>query len=310
MSEIKQLTTDILVIGGGAAGIAVAANSARAGRSVVLVDRRAYLGGILPQCIHHGFGLGVYGEDLTGPEYLERQLEGFRSSGATYIASATVLEVSQDRYATISSSDGLCQIHFEHCVLATGCRERTLYSLGVAGTRPQGIYTAGEAQELINLAHQDIGNRIFILGSGDIGQIMARRFSLLGKTVVGIAEIRSELGGIKRNREECIEAFNIPVLLNSTITEVRGYPTLTGATVRHIDSGANEFIECDTLITALGLIPDRSLAEPLAKDGKYPSWLHFCGNANYVHEIVDTVTSEGMRLGATLRTNTDIFQKV
>lgn len=310
MSEINQISTDILVIGGGAAGIAVAASSARAGRSVILVDRRDYLGGILPQCIHHGFGLGVYGEDLTGPEYLERQLEGFRSSGATYIASSTVLELSQECFATVSSPGSLCQIHFGHCVLATGCRERTLYSLPVSGTRPYGIYTAGEAQELVNLGHRDIGNRIFILGSGDIGQIMARRFSLLGKTVVGMAEIRSELGGIKRNREECIEAFNIPVYLNSTVTEVHGYPSLAGVTIHHSDTGADEILDCDTLITALGLIPDRSLAEPLVRDGKYPAWLHFCGNSDYVHEIVDTVTSEGMRLGATFRTNTDIFQKL
>ena len=158
---------------------------------------------------------------------------------------------------------------------------------------------------MIELSGYDVGDNIFILGSGDIGQIMARRFRQLGKTVIAMAEISDHLGGLKRNQEECIEAYNIPVMLKTTVTEIHGYPRTTGVTVHHFDTNTDEFIECETLISALGLIPDRSLADDLKTtdaNGKasYPEWLHFCGNADFVHEIADSASSQGEKLGLTL----------
>jgi len=306
MASIKKIKTEILVIGAGAAGMAVANKLASAGISVLLADRRPYLGGILPQCIHNGFGLGYYGRDLTGPEYCKLQAEALRKSNAEIFLDTQIISINQEKFAIASNANGLFEIHFQHCIMATGCKETSLYSLPIAGTRPSGIYTAGEAQEMVNLGQRDIGKRIVILGSGDIGQIMARRFTLLGKEVVAIIECRDKLGGIKRNREECIEAFNIPVILNSTITEIHGYPELSSVTVSHLDSGQSELLLCDTLVAALGLVPDTELAQSLAKistvgdtnvEGNvYPEWLYFCGNADYVHEIVDSVTFEAEAL--------------
>jgi NADPH-dependent 2,4-dienoyl-CoA reductase/sulfur reductase-like enzyme len=280
--------------------MASASGAAAAGASVLLADERAVPGGVLPQCIHHGFGLGCYGEDLTGPEYCAREADRFRASGASYLPSARVTELRPDRTALISSPDGLFECSFDQVILATGCREKPLYALNVAGTRPSGIHTAGETQELLNLGHYDIGNRAVILGSGDIGQIMARRLTLTGRTVVLMAEINGSLGGMKRNHEECIEAYRIPVVFHATVTAVHGYPALTAVTIHHLDTGTDEIVPCDTLITALGLIPERSLADPLRENGTYPAWLHLCGNADHVHEIVDSVTAEGLRLGQAL----------
>ena len=299
-TPLLRLQTGLLVVGAGAAGMAAAASAAAEGASVLLADDRPVPGGILSQCIHHGFGLGRYGRDMTGPEYRDAESAVFLRSGAAYLPQTRVLALRPDRTALAVSPDGLREISFEHCILATGCRERPLGSLPVAGPRPEGIYTAGEAQELINLGHYDIGDTVFILGSGDIGQIMARRFCLLGKTVAGMAEIRGELGGILRNRVECVEAFHIPVFLRSTVTAVHGFPRLSGVTLQHLDSGQQETIPCDTLITALGLIPDRSLAEPLRTAGGYPDWLHFCGNADTVHSIVDSASAQGAALGKRL----------
>lgn len=300
MADIRTGSAQLLVVGGGAAGMAAASAAALHGLDVVLCDERSSPGGILPQCIHNGFGLGRYGRDMTGPEYCSVEKEVFLSSGAEYLPDTYVMSIRPDRTAVVSGPQGVREISFEECVLACGCRERPLWSLPVGGTRPAGIYTAGEAQEAVNLDHHDIGSRIFILGSGDIGMIMARRFALLGKTVVGIAEIRDHLGGMKRNQQECIEAFDIPVCLNSTVTEVHGYPDLTSVTLRHLDTGLDEIIECDTLITSLGLIPEQSLAEPLMTDSGLPEWLHLCGNAEAVHEIVDSVSTEGERLGTSI----------
>ncbi len=302
MSSVCRLHTDILVIGGGAAGMAAAAGAAEEGGDVLLVDERPCLGGILLQCIHKGFGHGVYGEDLTGPEYCEREKSRFYASGASYIPRAHVTEIRPDRTALFSTPEGIYECSFEQCVLAAGCREKNFYSLGIAGTRPGGIFTAGEAQEMLNLGHyeKEIGNRIVILGTGDIGQIMARRLTITGRTVSAMVEMRDRIGGIKRNRVECIEAYHIPVILLSTVTEVHGYPGITGVTVRNLVSGSEKVLPCDTLITALGLVPERSAAEKLCGEEGFPDWLHLCGNADHVHEIVDSVTTESLELGRTL----------
>lgn len=298
--EINRIDTDILIVGGGAAGMAAASSAASSGARVLLCDERSVPGGILPQCIHEGFGLGRYGKELTGPEYCELEKSSFLASGAGYLPDTRILRIDPGRTAVATGPCGLSIISFRECILATGCMERPLWALSVSGTRPDGIYTAGEAQELVNIRHMDIGKRIFVLGSGDIGLIMARRFTLLGKEVVGIAEKKNRPGGLKRNQERCIDAYGIPVFLNSTVTQVHGFPSLTAVTLKHLDTGAEELIECDTLITSTGMIPERSLAKPLLSDGKYPSWLHFAGNADAVHEIVDSVSSEAEALGKTL----------
>ena len=315
MLDINTTETDILVIGCGAAGMAAASAAASSGASVIVADERDVPGGILPQCVHSGFGLGRYGREMTGPEYSEEEFRRFADSSAQYLPGCRVLSISNDRTALISSAGGLQKIAFRECILATGCTERSIWSLPVTGTRPEGIYTAGEAQEMIELGGYDIGSRIFILGSGDIGQIMARRFVQLGKTVAGMAEIRDHLGGMKRNQEECVKAYDIPVMLNSTVTEIHGSPHLKGVTVHHLTTnedgsgkdgsgkneyGKDEYIECDTLITALGLLPDRSLSEGLETEDGYPAWLHFCGNADYVHEIADGASAQGEKLGMIL----------
>ena len=159
------------------------------------------------------------------------------------------------------------------------------------------------------LGGYDIGSRVFILGSGDIGQIMARRFVQLGKKVIGMAEQNDHLGGMKRNQEECVRAYNIPVILRSTVTAIHGFPRITGVTLRHLDSGAEETIECDTLITALGLEPDRDLAEGVKTSDGYPDWLHFCGNADFVHEIADSASLQGDKLGREIAIRVKNYRK-
>ncbi len=311
MPGIRRYETDILVIGCGAAGMACASAAASAGASVIVADDRETPGGVLPQCAHKGFGLGRYGKEMTGPEYGEEEFSRFLESDAIYMPECRVLSLcalegsEHGGIALLSHPSGMCELSFRECVLATGCLERSIWSLGLSGTRPLGVYTAGEAQEMIELSGYDVGDNIFILGSGDIGQIMARRFRQLGKTVIAMAEISDHLGGLKRNQEECIEAYNIPVMLKTTVTEIHGYPRITGVTVHHFDTNTDEFIECETLVSALGLVPDRSLANDLKTtdaNGKasYPEWLHFCGNADFVHEIADSASSQGEKLGLTL----------
>ena len=339
MEEIREMTTDILIVGAGAAGLAVFFGVQKAGGTALLCDERDVPGGILPQCIHKGFGLGVFGEDLSGPEYLERYLKRMKEAGVnaglpaegkssekvssrekfhgerssmtestsedgqltrSMMFSTTVLSLSRDKTALLSGPKGLIQVRFRELVVATGCREKPLYALPVEGPRPSGIYTAGEAQELVNLMKREIGNRIVILGSGDIGQIMARRFTLLGKKVLAVIEKNDHPGGLLRNQKQCLEAFHIPVILSATVTRIHGMPSLSGVTVSHSDTGKEELIACDTLVTSLGLIPDRTIADGLLADGQVPSWVHFAGNADHVHEIVDSVTREGEALGEKL----------
>lgn len=298
--QLPSRKFDILSVGAGAAGIAAACSAAKAGCSVLLAEQEEDIGGVLRRCIHHGFGLGYFGEDMTGPEYLERLRKHLENSPVTVETGACILSVGTDKTALLSSVKGLERIEFRELVLSTGCRERPLYALPVAGTRPSGIFTAGEAQEMINIGHMDIGSRFVILGSGDIGQIVARRLRILGKEVAAMVEIRDTPGGMARNRRECIEAYRIPLMLNSTVVEVLGYPRLTGVRIRHFDTGEEEILPCDTLITSLGLIPDKDLVRPLLHDGAYPGWVHFCGNADSVHEIVDSVSRQGEQLGRQL----------
>ena len=291
---------DVLVIGGGAAGMAAALAASGTGKRVLLAERAETLGGVLPQCIHHGFGRGYFGEDLTGPVYARRFIDRIRTSSVDVRTGTAVLQLRADKTALLSSTEGLLTVHFAHSILCTGCRERTLGALPIGGTRPAGIFTAGQAQKLINLGGYDIGQNIVILGSGDIGQIMARRFTLLGKRVTAIVEIRDSLGGMARNQKDCIHAFHIPVLLRATVDEVLGVGRISGVMVRHLADGRREEFLCDTLVTALGLIPERELVRPLALNGKLPTWLSLCGNCEHVHDIVDSVTTQALQLGASV----------
>lgn len=284
---------ELLVIGGGAAGIAAALEADRLGADgILLCERDSVLGGVLGQCIHHGFGLGYFQEDLTGPEYLDRFRRLLAESRVTTYTNTTVLSLSPERTALLSSPRGLRRVAFRRCLLASGAREKAVGSLPVSGSRPAGVFSAGQAQRLVNLGHYDIGSRIVILGSGNVGQIMARRLTLLGKQVVAVVEQSDALGGLARNRRECIEAYRIPVLLRSTVVRLQGNGRLTGVTVRHSDSGTEEMIPCDTLITAVGLLPERELLSGLDVGGRLPDWLRCSGNCEHIHEIVDAVSTQ------------------
>lgn len=280
-------TYKLLIVGGGAAGMAAALEAKRIGvDSVCLCERSEGLGGVLPQCIHKGFGLGYFNEDLTGPEYAQRFMKQMDSADITLRLSTTVLAITPEKTALISSRSGMEYVAFDKMILATGCRERSIGTLPITGSRPAGIYTAGSAQRMVNLHHWDIGNNIVILGSGDIGMIMARRLKLKGKNVIALIEQSDCLGGLERNRRSCIEVLKIPVRLSSTITKLHGWPRLTGITVKSSDEEYD--IACDTLITAVGLIPEQELLRPYRSDR--PPWLRLCGNCDKVHGIVDSVS--------------------
>jgi len=286
---------DLLIIGAGAAGMAAAVSARENGvDSVLLVDRNDALGGILPQCIHNGFGLGRFHTDLTGPEYAGRYIELLHSSGAEVRLNTFVLSLGQDKSAVLSGPGGVERIHFRGCIMATGCRERPIGALPVAGTRPAGIFTAGAAQKMVNLGGYGIGQNIVILGSGDIGMIMARRFTLRGCRVIAMVEQARQLGGLVRNQRNCIEKYQIPVITSATVTEIHGLGRISAVTVKHLDTGSEELIPCDTLVTAVGLIPERELAAGL---GRQPPWLRLCGNCESIHEIVDAVSAQAQAVG-------------
>lgn len=286
---------DLLVIGGGAAGMAAALAAENSGTKKILIAEREHLpGGILRQCIHNGFGLGYFHEDLTGPEYAARFISRLEKSNIEFRGDTTVLELSENRSALLSSSSGVETVFFRRCILATGCRERAIGSLPVSGTRPAGVFSAGTAQKMVNLMGLDIGENIVILGSGDIGMIMARRFTLLGKNVIAMVEKEAFPGGLARNIRNCIEAYSIPVLTCSTVKSIHGKNRIEGVSIENLISGEVRFIPCDTLIVSVGLIPEREL---LSGFEQLPHWLSLCGNCESVHEIVDSVTMQAENLG-------------
>ncbi len=291
-------TCDWLIVGGGAAGMAAALAAEASGvGSILMAERGPALGGVLPQCLHKGFGVGIFGDSLTGAEYASRFIERMRRSRVSVRLRTSVLRLCGNRSALLSGPDGVETVRFRRCVLACGCREQAIGSLPVCGTRPAGVYTAGEAQRIINLEGLDVGERAVVLGSGDIGQIVARHWVQRGRQVVAMVERRDALGGLPRNQRECVEACRIPVMLQATVDELCGDARLSGVWVKHLDTGRRERLACDTLITALGLIPERSLLGGLsAGEGALPPWLALCGNCDYVHDIVDSVTMEAERL--------------
>lgn len=285
---------DILIVGGGAAGMSAAISGYHAGcRRILLVDQRPILGGILPQCVHHGFGLTTFGQELTGPEYAEHMIHQLLKTNIEILLDTDVISISTNKTAVLSSYGRLCQVAFNQLILATGCREIPIGALPISGTRPAGIFTAGQAQELINLHHQTPGNGVLILGSGDLGMIMARRFAAEGRQVIAVVEKADHYSGLPRNYHRCIEAYSIPLICSATVTEIFGEERIAGVTLTHLNTGAEEYIPCDTLITAVGLIPDQTLVHGIENS----DWLHFCGNCNRVHGIVDSAVTEASAVG-------------
>ena len=282
---------------------------------VLLIERAPTLGGILNQCAHSGFGLSYFGEELTGREYARRFVERIGASGVETLTDTMVLDIDNDGVLTLSGKKtGFARIKAKAVVLASGCRERPIGALSVAGTRPAGVLTAGAAQKMINLGGYDIGERFVILGSGDVGMIVARELAQRGKEVIAVVEKEDKCGGLARNRVNCLERFGIPLITRATVSRVHGSGRISGVTITPFGKGQEQgaetvsrnpdnrgsdrkpqFIECDTLITSVGLIPERELLDSFADN--LPDWLFLCGNACYVHDVVDDVTVESERAG-------------
>ena len=270
---------DILIIGGGAAGIAAA--KAAKGASVLLVDRKEALGGVLLQCAHRGFG-----KNKTGTEYTEDLLRDFPES-ITLALNTTVLSVSENKTALLSGKDfGRKEIGFSQVILASGCREIPLGALNVGGTRPKGVYTAGQMQEMMNLHGIVPEGPVVILGSGDLGLIMANQIAEAGLSVT-MVERESRCGGMARN-QQCLQRLPIRLICDDTISEIHGHPRITGCTTQK-----GVYIPCSTLLVAVGLRPERELVFGLGN----PDWLHICGNCNTVHPMVEAVVNEGKQAG-------------
>ncbi len=296
---------NLLIIGAGAGGVTAAVAAARSGMTgICIAERESCIGGVLNQCQHSGFGMGYFGEEMTGIDYarcLNNMLENAIEDGADIEIrlETMVTRITEDRHAFLSGSGVYEEIVFENCILASGCRETTPQSQCIAGTRPEGIYTAGEAQKMLNIEGKDVGDDIVVLGTGDIGQIMTRHYLDAGKNIIAMIEKSESVGGLERNRREIIEKYNVPVMLHSTIVEIIGESRITAVRVRNLDTGDERIIECGTLITAMGLIPERDILDWNEKK-QLPDWLYLCGNCDYVHDIVDSVSLQAERIASNL----------
>lgn len=311
---------NIVIIGGGPAGLAAAVSAKLAGVDDILILERAdELGGILNQCIHTGFGLHTFGEELTGPEYADRYIKKVKELDIPYRLNSMVLDLSRDRVLTVTSSEnGLEQFSARAVILAMGCRERPRGALNIPGYRPAGIYSAGTAQRLVNMEGFMPGKEVVILGSGDIGLIMARRLTLEGAKVKAVAELLPYSGGLKRNIVQCLEDFNIPLKLSHTVVDIKGKERIEGVTLAKVDenrrpiAGTEEYIPCDTLLLSVGLLPenelsvsagielDRVTGGPVVTESLLTDipGVFACGNVLHVHDLVDYVSEEASRAGA------------
>ena len=307
-------TWDVVVIGGGPAGLAAAAAARKQGiEDVLILERDQMLGGILNQCIHNGFGLHTFKEELTGPEYADRFIKVVEELKIPYHLNTMVLSISKDKQVTyMNREEGLVTIQAKTVVLAMGCRERSRGALNIPGFRPAGVYSAGTAQRLTNMEGKKVGREVVILGSGDIGLIMARRMTLEGAKVKVVAELMPYSGGLKRNIVQCLNDYGIPLKLSHTVVEIHGKERVTGITLAQVDDhrkpipGTEEYYSCDTLLLSVGLIPENELTRGAGialdrvtsgakvdefRETEMPG-VFSCGNVLPVHDLVDYVSEE------------------
>ena len=314
---MKQV--QLAIIGGGPAGLSAAIAARKAGvEDILLIERDRELGGILNQCIHAGFGLHTFGRELTGPEYAGEYVRQFRELNIPCLSGTMVLDLSPDRVLTVTGREtGLVQIQAQAVILAMGCRERPRGALNIPGTRPAGIYSAGAAQRLVNVEGLMPGRDVVILGSGDIGLIMARRMTLEGARVHAVAEVMPYSGGLKRNIVQCLEDFDIPLYLSTTVVDIHGRERLEAVTLAQVDGsrrpipGTERRIPCDTLLLSVGLLPENELSReagvqmdsvtggPVVSDDLSTSLpgVFACGNVLHVHDLVDFVSKEAAQAG-------------
>ena len=309
---------DIVIVGGGPAGMAAAVAAYDAGcTDVVILDREPQLGGILMQCIHNGFGLHKLGRELTGPEYAAVYAQEVVKRNIPVFYEATVTSVTADKVVTAQSREGILKFQAKAVILAMGCRERSRGALNICGSRPAGVYSAGTAQKLVNCLGYHVGKRVVILGSGDIGLIMARRMSYEGAKVEAVCEVMPYSGGLTRNIVQCLEDFDIPLYLSTTVVQIHGQKRLEGVTIAQVDENrqpiesTKRYVPCDTLLLSVGLIPENELTrsagipiDPITNGAlvdencqtQIPG-IFACGNVLQVHDLVDYVSEEAERAG-------------
>ena len=312
-------TCDVVIIGGGPAGLAAAVSARENGiEDILIIERDKELGGILNQCIHNGFGLHTFKEELTGPEYAHRFIKQVEELAIPYKLDTMVVDVTTEKMVTVmNKEDGVFLIQAKTIILAMGCRERSRGALNIPGYRPAGIFSAGTAQRLVNMDGYMPGKEVVILGSGDIGLIMARRMTLEGAKVKVVAELMPRSGGLKRNIVQCLDDFGIPLKLSHTVVDIKGKERVEGVTLAQVDDnlkpipGTEEFYSCDTLLLSVGLIPENELSRgmgveinpttngPVVNDKLETNieGVFACGNVLHVHELVDHVSEEAKRAG-------------